>query len=100
MFGVRNMPEIVFLVRWPDASVTQNYSPSSVVSDFFAAGETYQLANFLARARMALQKASDRVQEKYGFRCSRASATLAAIERKAEDFVKQPSAEVTILELG
>lgn len=93
------MPEMVFYVRWPDASVTQNYSPSSVISDFFTVGETYELANFLSRARLALHKASDRVREKYGFSCSRASATLAAIERKAEEFVKQPSVKVTVLEL-
>ncbi len=94
------MPEMVFSVRWPDASVTKNYSPSSVITEFFTAGEKYELPSFLFRARMALHKASDRVQERYGFGCSRASATLAAIEQKAENFINQPKAEVTVLELG
>jgi len=94
------MPEMLFTIRWPDASITRNYSPSSVIGEFFAAGQSYALPMFLTLSRTALQKASDRVREKYGFSCARASATLAAIEHKAEIFSQTPNAAVTILELG
>ena len=94
------MPEMHFTLRWPDSSITQNYSPSSVITEFFTAGNSYELPIFLQLSRTALQKASDRVREKYGFGCARAGATLAAIERKAEIFSQTPNAAVTILELG
>jgi len=54
-------------------------SPSLVVKDFFATGETYPLADFVARSRTAFSIASRRVEEKYGFPCFRAMAQLARI---------------------
>jgi uncharacterized repeat protein (TIGR04042 family) len=92
------MPEMSFRLRWPDASETLNYSPSSVILNHFRAGDTYELAVFLQRARAAMEAASARVQDKYGFPCARARATLAAIEQQAAAFVEEPAAAVTILE--
>jgi uncharacterized repeat protein (TIGR04042 family) len=80
------MPEIVFDVEWPDGSTQSFYSPSLIVEDYFTAGTRYPLGDFVGRSREAMGIASDRVQAKYGFPCSRAAATLAAIERAAEKF--------------
>lgn len=93
------MPEMTLLVRWPDATETRNYSPSSIIAEHFRAGETIPLPQFLPRARIALRAASDRVVQTYGYPCSRAAATLAAIEQNAAKFLTDPDAAVTILEI-
>jgi uncharacterized repeat protein (TIGR04042 family) len=60
------MPEMRFVVRWPDGVKDTCYSPSLVIKDYFREGETYALADFVARSREALTIASDRVKAKYG----------------------------------
>lgn len=78
------MPEMRFHIRWPDGRPEACYSPSLVVKDFFAPGETYTLDDFVGKARAALTIASERVREKYGFSCSSAMAQLARIEAAAK----------------
>jgi uncharacterized repeat protein (TIGR04042 family) len=90
------MPETLFRIRWPDGKVESRYSPSLVVKKFFMPGESYQLADFLERSRTALTLASQRVEAKYGWRCSRAAAQLARIETAAEPFCDTPGARVTV----
>jgi len=90
------MPEMRFVIRWPDGSAETCYSPSLVVKDFFAPGESYLLAEFLERSRSALNRASERVEAKYGWRCSRALAQLARIEAAAKTFSDVPGGLVTI----
>jgi uncharacterized repeat protein (TIGR04042 family) len=92
------MPEMYFRLRWPDAAVTDHYSPSLVIKDYFVPGEELELPDFLGRARTALTIASDRVKAKYGFACSRASASLSSIEQHAAPFRAQGNARITILE--
>jgi uncharacterized repeat protein (TIGR04042 family) len=75
-----------FIVRWPDGRRETCYSPSLVIRDFLSEGESYGLADFLARSREALGIASDRVKAKYGFACSRALGQLARIEAEAVRF--------------
>ncbi len=82
------MPEIHFVVRWPDDTVTACYSPSLVVQEFFVVGSSYALDDFLARSRDALGIASERVRARYGFPCSRAQAELASIEAKCRALVR------------
>jgi len=93
------MPVMHFQVRWPDASETRCYSPSSVVQDFFAPGERYALEDFLRRSREALGIASERVRARYGFACSQAMDQLAEIERIATRFTGAADAEVTVVAL-
>ena len=62
------------------------YSPSLVIKDHLVAGETYELTGFLARCRIALTIASDRVKTKYGRPCSLALGQLANIERRGRNF--------------
>jgi uncharacterized repeat protein (TIGR04042 family) len=90
------MPEMHFLIRWPDGTPENCYSPSLVIEDYFTPGETYALSDFLARSRTALTIASDRVKAKYGKPCSRALAQLARIEAAAADFAGLPEACVIV----
>ena len=90
------MPEVRFRVRWPDRSVTDCYSPSSVVKEHFEAGASYALEEFLARSRRALTAASERVRAKYGYACSRAQDELAHIEAIAARYAVVQGARVTL----
>ncbi|MGY1749065.1 MSMEG_0570 family nitrogen starvation response protein [Modestobacter sp. SYSU DS0511] len=77
------MPEVRMDVEWPDGSRESLYSPSTVVEDVFTAGAEYPLAVFVELTRQAMTEASDRVQARYGFPCTRAAATVAAVEAAA-----------------
>jgi uncharacterized repeat protein (TIGR04042 family) len=90
------MPEMMFHVRWPDGTSEQCYSPSLVIKDHLAVGETYSVPEFLQRSRAALTIASDRVREKYGFACSRAMGQLARLETAAERFNVPTDGGVTV----
>ena len=90
------MPVMHFHVRWPDQSETRCYSPSLVVADYLAPGQSYALPDFLTRTRDALGIASERVRAKYGFACSQAMDQLAEIEQIASRFGDRPEAQVTV----
>ena len=90
------MPEMRFLIRWPDGTAESCYSPSLVIKDYFAPGEAYRLDDFVAKSRTALNIASERVRAKYGFACSSAMDQLARIETAAAAFAHLPEARVTV----
>lgn len=90
------MPAMYFNVRWPDNSTSKCYSPSSTITEFFEAGKSYPLAEFVAISRSALNKASDRVRMKYGYACSSAMDQLQQIETTAETFGDTADAHVTV----
>lgn len=77
------MPERFVLVRWPDGPQQRIYSPSTVVEDYFAAGQEYAVDEFVNRCREALGIASDRVRAAYGFPCANAARSLAQVEQRA-----------------
>ena len=77
------MPEMRFRIRWPDGRLETCYSPSLVVKDYLVEGESYALADFLDRSRVALSIASERVRAKYGRPCPRARSQLARLEMTA-----------------
>ena len=91
------MPEMHFTVRWPDGAEHACYSPSLVVQDYLAPGQSYPLDDFLQRTHEALSIASERVRAKYGFACSRAMDQWASIEAHAESFRGQAEAKVQVL---
>ena len=66
------------------------------MKDFLTPGQIYPLSDFLARSRSALTIASKRVEETYGFACSRAQAQLARIEIAANAFTDLPDARVSV----
>jgi uncharacterized repeat protein (TIGR04042 family) len=90
------MPEMRFRVSWPDGTCETCYSPSLVIKDYFTVGQSYALAEFLARSRTALGIASERVRAKYGHPCGRALAQLAHIEAVSERFAGAPHAHVAV----
>lgn len=92
------MPEMRFRVRWPDDSLTLCYSPSLIIKDYFAPGQSYPLDQFVAHSREALNIASERVRQKYGFYCSSAMQQLQEIENIAARFEGQPEAVVQVEE--
>lgn len=89
------MPEMRFIVRWPDGRREECYSPSLVIRDHLAEGSSYPVTDFVARSRTALTIASDRVEAKYGYPCSLARGQLARIEATAASFNADPDALVT-----
>jgi uncharacterized repeat protein (TIGR04042 family) len=88
------MPEMRFVIRWPDGRQESCYSPSLVIRDFLREGESYLVADFLQRSREALQIASERVKAKYGYPCSLALGQLARIEATGAHFTGQDDARV------
>lgn len=94
------MPETYWTLRWPDGSEERCYSPSSVVAELFTPGEVYPLADFRHRARIAMERASNRVAAKYGFACSSAMAQLDRIEAQIAKFEGQDGAEVACLAIS
>jgi uncharacterized repeat protein (TIGR04042 family) len=88
------MPEMRFVIRWPDGRRESCYSPSLVVRDYFSEGESYKLDDFLSRSRAALTIASERVRAKYGHACSLALGQLARLESGAAAFADARDAEV------
>lgn len=91
------MPETFWTVRWPDGAEEKLYSPSSVVAELFTPGTTYKVPDFLHRARIAMERASNRVERKYGFACSSAMDQLDRIELKISAFEDQ--SEITCLQI-
>lgn len=90
------MPEMRFIVTWPDGRDEECYSPSLVIKDFFAEGQSYPLSDFVDRSRQALTIASDRVETKYGFACSLARGQLARIEHAASLYPDNDTASVVV----
>lgn len=90
------MPEMRFTIRWPDGRSESCYSPSLVIKDYLTPGESYDLADFVAKSREALNIASARVEARYGFPCSRAMGQLARIEAAARTYSTEPNARVAV----
>ncbi|HVZ88788.1 MAG TPA: MSMEG_0570 family nitrogen starvation response protein [Polyangia bacterium] len=89
------MPEMHFIVRWPDGGESRCYSPSLVVRDYLEVGRSYPLADFLDRSRTMLNIGSERVRARYGYACSGALDQLAEIEARATGV--DAAAPVTVL---
>lgn len=85
-----------FVVRWPDDSVSVCYSPSLVIREYLEVGAVYPVAEFVERSRAALEIASERVREKFGFACARAAHQVSQIEARAQAFVHTPNAAVRV----
>ena len=66
------MPEMHFTIEWPNGKRERCYSPSYIIEDYFVPGRGYPVPEFLERASAALEGASERVRQRYGFACSSA----------------------------
>lgn len=74
------MPEMRFLVEWPDGREQSCYSPSLVMHDYLEPGAEYPVEEFVKRTSEALTVASDRVLAKFGMRCTSAAQQMSEIE--------------------
>lgn len=83
------MPSVNFKVRWPDGEQVNYYSPSTVIHEYFTAGEKYSQAEFAERVHKALDAASERVYKKFGYYCTAAMGELEKIERKMQNLREQ-----------
>lgn len=93
------MPAVYFTVQWPDGEQEDCYSPSTIVHQYFHAGDTLSVPDFVQRAEQSLQEASGRVEQKFGYYCSSALDQLGKIRQRAQDFERQENAQVTIVKL-
>jgi uncharacterized repeat protein (TIGR04042 family) len=93
------MPEMHFVVRWPDRSELRCYSPSLVVRDFLEVGQSYPVEDFVRRSREMLTIASERVKAKYGFYCTAAMDQLGQIEAHASRYDASSPVAVVRFEL-
>src|SRR5882724_3094789 len=92
------MPEMHFSVRFPNGATIECYSPSYIIEEFLTVGQQYPVAEFVARTRQALNIASERVRERYGFSCSSALDQQAQIEQLASELsASEQAAAVTVL---
>ena len=94
------MPEINFIIRWPDGSQDNCYSPSTVVREHFQRGTTMNISEFIATAEMAFNTASHRVEQKYGYFCSSAMDQLSQLKAKAARFDKPDEQQVEVLNIS
>jgi uncharacterized repeat protein (TIGR04042 family) len=88
------MPEMRFLIVWPDGEEETCYSPSLIVKEYLAEGQSYLLSDFLHRCGEALSIASDRVEAKYGSPCSLARNQLTCLEARGKTYSNLPDAIV------
>lgn len=76
------MPTIYFEITWPDGDKKTYYSPSTVIREHLKSGEQYSLEEFSERINAALNAASERVRERFGYYCSAAADELYQINSK------------------
>ncbi|TDU71211.1 putative repeat protein (TIGR04042 family) [Prosthecobacter fusiformis] len=74
------MPAVHYIVELPDGEKRQCYSPSTVIHEHFKSGDAMPMSEFIQRSRTALNAASDRVRQRFGFACSSAMDQLSEIE--------------------
>jgi uncharacterized repeat protein (TIGR04042 family) len=93
------MPEMHFSVRLPNGATIVCYSPSYIIEEYLTVGKQYAVPEFVARTREALNIASERVRERYGFACSSALDQQALIEQAVSELSAREQAEsVTVLD--
>ena len=89
------MPEVSFTVKWPDGEIEKCYSPSTVILNFLEVGKSYPVQDFVKLSNDGLELASQRVMEKYGFRCTSADSQISRIMTAAKSF--KPEETVTCI---
>lgn len=76
------MPSVNFHVLWPDGQSAAYYSPSTIVYEHFSVGAVYSQEEFASRVGAALDAASERVYQKFGYYCTAAMAEREKIDGK------------------
>jgi uncharacterized repeat protein (TIGR04042 family) len=76
------MPEVNVPIEWPDKQKDSIYSPSTVLLQYIKSGDSLSIQDFDERISQALQLASQRVYERYGFECTSAMGELSRIKAR------------------
>ena len=92
------MPAVSFDIEWPDGEVMNCYSPSTVIRDYFRVGATMTVGDVIDTCQVALGRASERVEERFGFRCTEAEAQRDAILDRAQRFDKDQMVRILAIE--
>jgi uncharacterized repeat protein (TIGR04042 family) len=90
------MPVVQFEVVWPDGKTEACYSPSTAIKEHFSEGKSYALNEFLATSETALNAASNRVTERFGYACSSAMDQLDLIRTRCASYETTPNAFVKV----
>ena len=93
------MPSVNLTIKWPNGDLSNFYSPSTIIYDFFKSGEHYKAADFLSKADQALHAASERVRMRYGFSCTSAMDTLSKIQYQVKYLALKQDDMVEVVEL-
>jgi len=93
------MPERYLKVKWPDEEIQNIYSPSSIIDQYFDPGDHMTVANFLKKSTEALNHASDRVQQVYGYACTSAMASIDSVAKKGTT-IKDHTQEIEVLDIS
>lgn len=91
------MPAVYYTVELPDGSQCSCYSPSTIIHDYFKAGDAMPLGEFITRSRTALNAASERVRQRFGFACSSAMDQLSEIEGWGRSFPSDQTVRILTL---
>ncbi|MDQ8045576.1 MAG: MSMEG_0569 family flavin-dependent oxidoreductase [Solirubrobacteraceae bacterium] len=94
------MPEVDFLVRWPDGTQQHCVSPSRSIEAVLSPGTSYPVDEFVRRSTQALALGSERVRQKYGFACTAAAAQADDLQQQAARFAGQDPGVVTVEQMG
>jgi len=92
------MPEVTLVVKWPDEHLQNIYSPSTVIHEYFQAGQIMSVDEFLEKSTAALKHASDKVEAKFGFACTSAMASIDAVHKRSQ-FIEEKKSSVEIIDL-
>ncbi|GAB3688257.1 hypothetical protein GCM10027592_02900 [Spirosoma flavus] len=76
------MPEVNVTIEWPDKQRDRVYSPSTVLLQYLKSGDSVSIQDFDERISKALQLASQRVYQRYGFECTSAMGELARLKAR------------------
>ena len=91
------MAALNFKIEWPNGEIMECYSPSTIVRQYFKADDTLTIEELIAISTAALDRASERVEERFGFICAAAAEQNDKIICAAAGF--ESNAVVRIIEI-
>ena len=95
------MPAVNFSVSWPDGENTSYYSPSTIIHRYIEKSQIYELDKFKRLCDEALNAASERVYQRFGYYCSAASGEQEKITKKYNELTdKKITGKVKVIDLG
>jgi len=83
-------------VQLPDQREEMVYSPSTIIKEYFKQASIMSLDEFQSSCSKALQHASNRVYERFGYECSSAMGELARVNSLVEQIRAQAGADTEL----